>query len=276
MFNGHYINLSKDSYRRSQLEANLKELGLTEFIKRFQATPWNGKAPNGITAPEYGTNLSHLELIANQHDDFGLIFEDDVKLTPHFPNVIRLLPRSLYEQNDLVFFGYGINAFDFQLIKRLLDVVNTSEHDLYFPGEKVSNLQVLDCKFFFRHGLHAYVLNKNSVQKILDLHDQQMATGCGLPLDLILRKGFCEGHLKGAVVFPPVVELDLEKVSNCVERDTQNGTVFHERMANVFVKKYCSHTVSNRTPEMLHNEQSDRANLIVDILRDMLIPANAK
>ena len=272
MLSGHYINLSKDSERRARLDANLGELGLLSHIKRFEAKPWRGSVPNGMTAPEFGTNLSHLEVIANQKDEFELILEDDVKLNRHLPNVLRLLPRSLLDQNDLVFFGYGINAFDFQLIKRLVDIVNSSEHDLYFPGDKVANVQVLDCKFFFRHGLHAYVVNKNSKQKIIDLHHEQISTGSGMPLDLILRKSFSNDRLKGAIVFPPVVELDMEKVSNCVERDRKNGTIFHERVANIFVKKHCVEASLNRNQKILKSEQKERALEIAKVFKDLLVP----
>ena len=272
MLSGHYINLSKDSKRRARLDANLGELGLLSHIKRFEAKPWSGSVPAGMTGPEFGTNLSHLEVIANQIDEFELIFEDDVKINRHLPNVLRLLPRSLFEQNDLVFFGYGINAFDFQLIKRLVDLVNTSEHDLYFPGDKVANLQVLDCKLFFRHGLHAYVTNKNSKQKIIDLHDEQISTGRGMPLDLIFRKSFSDGSLKGAIVFPPVVEIDMEKVSNCVERDLKNGTIFHERVANIFVKKHCAQAYSDRSQKTLKTEQNRRAVEIAKVFEDLLVP----
>ena len=103
MLSGHYINLSKDTKRRAQLDANLDELGLLSHIRRFEAKPWNGNVPNGMTGPEFGTNLSHLEVIADQQDEFELIFEDDVKINRHLPNVLKLLPRSLFEQNDLVF-----------------------------------------------------------------------------------------------------------------------------------------------------------------------------
>ena len=272
MLSGHYINLSKDSKRRARLDANLGELGLLSHIKRFEVEPWRGSVPNGMTCPEFGTNLSHLEVISNQREEFELIFEDDIKLNRHLPNVLKLLPRNLFEQNDLVFFGYGINAFDFQLIKRLVDLVNTSEHDLYFPGDKVANMQVLDCKFFFRHGLHAYVTNKNSKKKIIDLHDEQISTGRGMPLDLIFRRSFSEGRLKGAIVFPPVVEIDMEKVSNCVERDLKNGTIFHERVANIFVKKHCAQTYSDRSRKTLKIEQNQRASEISKVLEDLLAP----
>ncbi len=275
MLSGHYINLSKDSKRRARLDANLGELGLLSKIKRFEVQPWSGIVPDGMTCPEFGTNLSHLEVIANQKDEFELIFEDDIKINRHLPNVLRLLPRSLFEQNDLVFFGYGINAFDFQLIKRLVDIVNTSEHDLYFPGDKVANMQVLDCKFFFRHGLHAYVANKNSKQKIIDLHNEQISAGRGMPLDLMFRRSFSDGSLKGAIVFPPVVEIDMEKVSNCVERDLKNGTIFHERVANIFVKKHCAQASSDRSEKTLKIEQSERASEIAKVFEDLLVPFSA-
>ena len=32
-----------------------------------------------------------------------------------------------------------------------------------------------------------------------------------MPLDLIFRRSFSDGRLKGAIVFPPVVEIDMEK-----------------------------------------------------------------
>ena len=65
------------------------------------------QCPKWYDRPRVWNKFVSFRSIANQQNEFELIFEDDVKINRHLPNVLKLLPSSLFEQNDLVFFGYG-------------------------------------------------------------------------------------------------------------------------------------------------------------------------
>lgn len=198
------------------------------------------------------------------------MLEDDVVLSQHFPTVVEALPASIYFDNDFLFFGFGINAFDFSLISRLTDLVINHKKDLYFPGRKTSDCVVLDCKDWFRHGLHAYAVNIAAKDKILGYVEEQLNAGIALPIDLLLRKAFEIGKLKGAIIFPPVVGTGVERTTHMKEREALMQTEHHEKMSNLFVRKFDPIKIEGRKRSEIEAEQNILIEQILSTLRGML------
>lgn len=270
MYHGRYINLTTAVDRRHRIESNLSELGISGFFQRFDAHSFNGDAPKGLTKSEFGCLLSHCEVLRSQTEDIQIVLEDDVVLSQHFPTVVEALPTSMYLDNDFLFFGFGINAFDFSLISRLTDLVINHKKDLYFPGRKTSDCVVLDCKDWFRHGLHAYAVNIAAKDKVLGYVEEQLNAGIALPIDLLLRKAFEIGKLKGAIIFPPVVGTGVERTTHMKEREALMQTEHHEKMSNLFVRKFDPIKIEGRKRSEIEAEQNILIEQILSTLRGML------
>ena len=270
MYPGKYINLATAVDRRCRIERNLIELGINGYFHRFDAHPYVGDAPKGLTKAEFGCLLSHCQVLRSQTEDIQLVLEDDVVLSQHFRTVVEALPASIYSENDFVFFGFGINAFDFSLISRLTDLVINHNKDLYFPGRKTSDCVVLDCKDWFRHGLHAYAVNIAAKDKVLGYFEEQLNAGIALPIDLLLRKAFEIGKLKGAIIFPPVVGTGVERTTHMKEREALMQTEHHEKMSNLFVRKFDPLKIEGRKRSEIEAEQNILIEQILSTLRGML------
>lgn len=270
MYHGRYINLATAVDRRHRIERNLFDLGINGFFHRYDAHPYDGDAPKGLTKAEFGCLLSHCQVLRSQTEGIQIVLEDDVVLSQHFPTVVEALPASIYLDNDFLFFGFGINAFDFSLISRLTDLVINHKKDLYFPGRKTSDCVVLDCKDWFRHGLHAYAVNIAAKDKILGYVEEQLNAGIALPIDLLLRKAFETGKLKGAIIFPPVVGTGFERTTHMKEREALMQTEHHEKMSNLFVRKFDPLKIEGRKRSEIEAEQNILIEQILSTLRGML------
>ena len=270
MYHGRYINLTTAVDRRCRIERNLIELGINGYFHRYDAHPYDGDAPKGLTKAEFGCLLSHCEVLRSQTEEIQIVLEDDVVLSQHFPTVVEALPKSIYLDNDFLFFGFGINAFDFSLISRLTDLVINHKKDLYFPGRKTSDCVVLDCKDWFRHGLHAYAVNIAAKDKVLGYVEEQLNAGIALPIDLLLRKAFEIGKLKGAIIFPPVVGTGVERTTHMKEREALMQTEHHEKMSNLFVRKFDPLKIEGRKRSEIEAEQNILIEQILSTLRGML------
>ena len=270
MYPGRYINLATAVDRRQRIERNLFELGINGLFHRYEAQPYGGDTPKGLTKAEFGCLLSHCEVLRAQTENIQIVLEDDVVLSEHFRDVVEALPASIYSENDFVFFGFGINAFDFSLISRLTDLIINHEKDLYFPGRNSSDCVLLDCKDWYRHGLHAYAVNISAKNKILEYVQEQLNAGVVLPIDLLLRKAFETRKLTGTIIFPPVVGTGVTRSTHMGEREALMQTEHHEKMSNLFVRKFDSFKTSGRNRAEIEAEQHFLIEQILSTLRGIL------
>ena len=165
-----------------------------------------------------------------------------------------------------VFFGFGINAFDFSLISRLTDLIINHEKDLYFPGRNSSDCVVLDCKDWYRHGYNAYAVNITAKNKILEYVQEQLNAGVVLPIDLIIRKAFETRKLTGKIVFPPVVGTGATRSTHMGEREALMQTGHHENVQCQFD----SFKTSGRNRAEIEAEQHFLIEQILSTLRGVL------
>ena len=270
MYHGRYINLATAVDRRHRIERNLVELKINALFQRYEAQPYIGDAPKGLTKAEFGCLLSHCQVLRSQTEDIQIVLEDDVVLSEHFRTVVEALPTSIFSENDFVFFGFGINAFDFSSISRLTDLIINHNKDLYFPGRKTSDCVVLDCKDWYRHGLYAYAVNIAAKDKVLGYVEEQLNAGIALPIDLLLRKAFEIGKLKGAIIFPPVVGTGVERTTHMEEREALMQTDHHVKMSNLFVRKFDPLKIEGRKRAEIDAEQHVLIEQILSTLRGML------
>lgn len=271
MIPGYYINLDGAFEKRDSFDKQLKILQLEKYIERFSGIEPLSNVPNGLSQGEYGCMLSHLELLENQTSQYQLVFEDDVKIGAQFPGLISKLPKSLFLEKDFVIFGYGINIFDYNLIKNLTEVVNGNVNDLYDPGSNTKHITVLDCKDWYRHGTFAYAVNKNAYEKLKWLIDSQLKSNSIEPIDLVMKKGFQSGLLSGVIAFPPVISVNNDALSHMVDREDVS-TKSHIELSNLFVRNHDPDASKTRTMEHILSEQMVRASKIASALEKFLQP----
>lgn len=270
MYHGRYINLATAVDRRHRIERNLVELKINAFFQRYEAQPYIGDAPKGLTKAEFGCLLSHCHVLRSQTEEIQIVLEDDVVLSEHFRTVVEALPTSIFSENDFVFFGFGINAFDFSSISRLTDLIINHNKDLYFPGRKTSDCVVLDCKDWYRHGLYAYAVNIAAKDRILEYVTEQLNAGMVLPIDLLLRKAFEKGKLRGTIIFPPVVGAGVMTATHMEEREALMQTDHHVKMSNLFVRKFDPLKIEGRKRAEIDAEHHVLIEQILSTLRGML------
>lgn len=271
MISGYYINLDKAVEKRRTFDQQLNILKLEGYIKRFSGVEPSANLPKGLSRGEYGCMLSHLNLLKNQTTEYQLVFEDDIEIGPQFPGLISKLPKSLFLRNDFVIFGYGINIFDYNLIKNLTEVVNGNVNDLYDPGLNTQHITILDCKDWYRHGTFAYAVNKNAYPKLKSLIDNQASADNIEPIDLVMKRGFKSGALSGVIAFPPVISVNNDFTSQMIDREDVS-TKSHIELSNLFVRNHDPAASTVRTLEHISSEQMMRASKIASLLEKFLQP----
>jgi GR25 family glycosyltransferase involved in LPS biosynthesis len=168
----YFINLDENKDRWNNLSQELKQK-----INRFPAI--NGKEldknklikdgvlseTNNLRMGQIGCALSHITIlkkIQQQNEPYGLILEDDVIIPPYFSVEDLELPKDF----DICFLG-GCNI----------------------KGEKISKkwIQPTSKNGAFNLCWHAVLINKNNVQKIIDL-----LTPLKRPIDSQIRDKYDE------------------------------------------------------------------------------------
>ena len=160
-----YINLDSASQRRINMENNIKKTAL-DFI-RYPAVDGK-KIPNTtsmLNSSQFGCYSSHLQII-NYHinyNDHILIIEDDETFDEH----INILPNFISE----------IYSFSWDLI--YLDATFVEIYDYLHIARSITNHNfnfnnfspfLIDLNLNFTiYGTHAYIINKNSINKINDI-----------------------------------------------------------------------------------------------------------
>ena len=200
MFRGRYINLDRNSARRTALEENLRQAGVADRYARFAGVDGIEAKRSRQTSlrPGYlGNWLSH-ERLAHEHRDQGEhlhLLEDDAVLPaadagPLFEEVLRRADAEI-EGWDLLFTETAPSI-------ETRAYVALAEHVLaYARTRHIAFVPLASLDFA---GMSSYFVNRRSLTTYSDL----IADGWrhGVPIDLFLREKVHRGELRAYVTAP--------------------------------------------------------------------------
>jgi len=233
---GVYINLDESVGRKEKMEELLKKRELNTIIQRFPAIHGGSlsESLDKITKSELGCLLSHVSVMNKQTiNKYLIVLEDDVKLTKDFEKLLSILRNQLENEMkhvDMIFLGQTINFRDVNRVKRTMRLKRKYENnnEMGMGGE----VMLLDGSEWYKWGMFAYILNKNSgskVSKILESNSPH-----GLPIDDLIRKIINEKMITAKVAFPYLV--GLNNVETTINDRRQNSDVQdHIDMVNLFL-----------------------------------------
>jgi GR25 family glycosyltransferase involved in LPS biosynthesis len=193
-----YINLDNAVARRNSIEdsfARHNNCGWT--LERFQAVDADyvkaNKVPGTLRDEEKACFLSHRKLIGENAnaDEPIFVLEDDTcfaELT--FATVDGLLrPPTPLVDWDLLFTDVGISSIGAmaELARLRRELISKQQ------------IKLLDLKLLPFFGSSAYIVNKNSLEKLSRI---MSAEHLNVPYDLLLRTMICDGTLRAFVTFP--------------------------------------------------------------------------
>ena len=213
-YHGLYINLDRSPERRRNFEAQLAELGIEDRYFRFPGV--DGKTLNlsGPLKPgEVGVFLSHARAL-EQARALGKcvhIVEDDALLSQHVVPVIEdAIAANLFESYDLLFTDMMVHChigFMKSLKSRFDRIEMPPRHPL-----RLNQLQIIDQAQVFHAAFQSYVIGAKSVDRVLALYRQEIASGIKTPVDIFVQQQVLAGRLRAACVFPFVTSFRLEDV----------------------------------------------------------------
>lgn len=181
-----YINCDQDTERKKNMEKQWLNISKKSFLHRYRATHFNTINPQYLTettkfsneyveknenkfAPSIAVFKSHIGLwkkIIDKQIKYAIIFEDDVFIPDNFLDIVNEEMGEFCKNTDkwdILFFG---------VLKLYAEKTNNPK------WHKILN------KRFHNNGLHAYMLNYDSVRK---LYKYVIETGYQSQIDIFLR-----------------------------------------------------------------------------------------
>lgn len=220
-----YINLDNATARRDSIEDSFSrhnDRGWT--LERFRAIDVdyvkNNKIPGALRDEEKACFLSHRKLIEQNADADQHIFivEDDARFAPlTFETIDGLLcPPTPFTEWDLLFTDVGICSIgamaDLVMLRRQL--------------KSKDQIQLLDLRFLPFFGATAYIVNKISLKKLLQLI---MVDCLDVPYDLFLRKMVSDGALRAFVTFPFLTSSSEHSLNSSLQpKSTERTQLIYE------------------------------------------------
>lgn len=255
---GYFINLAECIERRNRIEDQLTNLKISDIITRFNASKFDHSPIATLTKSEYGCYVSNVRAINDSTADINYIFEDDVIISKDILNWIKEPNTSIFNDFDVVFFGYGINAFNFDLIKNLISIIKSDELDLFQDDSNF--IKLLDAKYWYQHGCYAYAFNIKSKEKIINNLVGSLNNNLAIPIDLEFKRLFQNGALKGAIIFPSIVSVNESIPSTMLERQSTPSSSSHIEISNLFVKG------GNFSKNLLNLERNARMEMMIQTI----------
>ena len=197
MYRGVYINLDRAVSRRERMEQRLETAGFKDFYERFSAIDGNTitYGPDAVPGTAaIGCTLSHLSVVKNglEQDRHLHILEDDAVL---HPDIGRVFEQFLSLQRDKDWDLLMTDIFlppDLYLFKYL--------HKTYLELSNSGSLSFLDIGSWEFAGASSYFVNKNILEKFLQLMEHEFPVQT--PYDLRIRELARHKSLKVFVCFP--------------------------------------------------------------------------
>jgi GR25 family glycosyltransferase involved in LPS biosynthesis len=214
-YHGLYINLDRSSERRERFDHQLSALGLTGVYARFPALDGAKLNTARIALPpgETGCFFSHVRALetARSRPLPVHILEDDAILSQHVRPVIEdTIAAHLFDRFDLIFTDTFVNCH-LGMLKSMKSAFDQSKSRSSRPL-RLGDLQVIDLAQQSFACLTSYLVGVRSIDKILSLYQQEIASGLKTPVDLFIRDAVHAGKLRAACLFPFVTSFSLDDV----------------------------------------------------------------
>lgn len=216
-YQGYYINLDRNSDRKTAIEAELRRFNVAERYERFPAVDGAscGVESRTLTAAEVGCFLSHYKLLemslslpSHLH-----VMEDDVLFSKFASGMLEtVIANDFFGQFDLVYTDVFV-PIEIELIAAYKNLYDQSLQTGANAARSFSNFQVLDLSNKNFGSAASYLVNRNSLSRLCELYRQHMESGISLPVDLLLRSLVLEGRIKAACIFPFVTSVRPESLS---------------------------------------------------------------
>lgn len=218
-----YINLNKETNRRSEIEKNFLDNKSHEWsLTRFSAIDTDFVKKNKIQGKlkdsEKACFLSHKFVVKENIKSQSPIFilEDD---TIFGKNTCKILDNFFKKSNN----------FDWDIL--FTDIIvpqPTQMIELAIMRNELSKKKTIEfinlTKFNFA-GTMGYIINSKSIEKFFNL--LEINGLLNIPYDLFLRKLIFENKLKGFVTFPFITSMSKEGYLSQIQEKSSADLVWH-------------------------------------------------
>lgn len=213
-YRGYFINLDRSEERRREIQDQLQRLDLSERYERFPAV--EGRLLNRREfqrrPAEAACFLSHLGVLeaGRRHDTHVHVMEDDVILGGPVARCLdAIIEHGLLARYDLIYTDTLV-PFKPDLVRQYLLLC---EHAASGPtsGGGLNGIQLMNLRGRF-YACHAsYLVNKDSLEKLIGLLRPHVDAGMPLPIDIYLKNLVNEGVLNAACTVPFLTGTRLEE-----------------------------------------------------------------
>ncbi|TWI84983.1 GR25 family glycosyltransferase involved in LPS biosynthesis [Lacibacter cauensis] len=210
------ISLDTRIDRREKITNSLSQNGITfRFVNAIDGSKiipsnysdfFSKQSIESLSKGSIGCILSHykaLEIIANSHNNFALIFEDDVVLPKGFKGKLELVLKEIPRNFDILYLASNLS--------RRSDMRYWVSNNLYVP-------------VYPRSGQYAYLISKKGAQKIiLNIKPVNILLG---GIDTIIGRMVSKGELIAYHVRDNLCVVDYESPSNIDNASNPNKKIF--------------------------------------------------
>lgn len=220
----YYINLASETDKRAQLEKNFAQHNALNWsLQRFEAIDRAYVRENQISGnlsdAEKGCFLSHQQVLKQNllSDRHIFIMEDDIIFSSKTAALIERITSADQLDWDIIYTDICVPDIGFMM----------HLHTLKNECKKNDQLQIIDLKNHNFASAAAYIINKKSIQKVLDL--LALLSELNIPIDIAYRNLVHSGQLKGFVVFPFLTSLSSLSENSQVQpkRHAYTEVVWH-------------------------------------------------
>jgi GR25 family glycosyltransferase involved in LPS biosynthesis len=213
-YTGFYINLDDSADRRAEIEAELARFGLQGRYRRFSGARGNvlGFSNPRLSDSEIGCFTSHY-LLLKDSIDLGAhihVLEDDVVLSRFTENALHWVIKSgTLDQFDVIFTDTFVTPLnlEYRYCKELYD--RSVDYD---DRGIIADVRLSVVKHIA--GTSSYIVNRNSIPKLLGLCEQELKYGAAWPLDLTIRTWTDGAKLRTGALFPFTTSVRLDRTLN--------------------------------------------------------------
>lgn len=228
---GYYINLDRSTERRMHIETELERYNLTHNYQRFCAADGNSLniKSTSLNPGHLGCWTSHYLLLKENlgREQHLHVVEDDVIFASCTERVIHSVIASGYlDRCDILFTDISIPLLNevYKVYKALYDKNVVLAADGKIESVK---FEAIDLSKIIYSSTTSFLVNKNSVQKIYNMYEQEIKRGLEVPIDLFIRHKNHAGELKVGTLFPFITSfrLDAELRSEISPLEDRSGMI---------------------------------------------------
>ena len=236
-YKGYFINLDRSDGRRRDIQTQLLDLGLAGSYERFPAVDGRALDPEQFKlyaakpgSPAASPPSGALE--AGRRDRTHLhIIEDDVVLARSLaPTLASIIDRGLLARYDLVYTDTLV-PFKPELIREYLRIAEQS------GAGGPERIQLVNLRGRLKACQASYLVNRESVDKIIALLAAEVRAGITLPVDIHLRNLVNSGALNAALTLPFLTAVRLDQTLATTvqgEYEAAVSVMLHNLLRNQF------------------------------------------